>query len=208
MTKHKLNKRTRTIKRIQKGGNLLNPFTWFQGDDWGGWFSNIGSKASNTTNNLLSSANNALGSASNSIVSGTQNAFQSASNILNSDVPLTTPSPPLVEPVLPSPLPLPSYEDKPVIPENNTTLTPPISQPVVHDLSIGGKRRRKKYTQKGGKNLGLTYYATPVSNMKVAEPTYWEVYANGTNQYNIKGGSKKKNKKHRKTQKNKKHKKN
>ena len=202
MTKRKLRTRKRNQKGVnQKGGNLLNPFTWFEGDDWGGWFSNVSSKASNTTSNLLNSANNALGTASNSIVSGTQNAFQSASNILNTDVPLTKPSTPLVEPALQSPLPLPSYEDKPVVPENNTNLSQPVSQsqPVVHDLSIGGKRRHKKYTLKGGKSLGLTYYATPVSNMKVAEPTYWEVYANGTNQYNIKGGSKRKAKKQRKT---------
>ena len=55
---------------------------------------------------------------------------------------------------------------------------------------VGGKSRKYK-TMKGGKDgLGLNYYATPVSNMKVATPTYWEVYANGTNQYTIKGGSK------------------
>ena len=55
--------------------------------------------------------------------------------------------------------------------------------------SVGGKRRKNK-TMKGGKGgLGLTYYATPVSNMNVVKPTYWEVYANGNNQYITKGGS-------------------
>jgi hypothetical protein len=54
----------------------------------------------------------------------------------------------------------------------------------------GSKRRRK--TIKGGKGgLGLTYYATPVSGIRVAEPTTWQFYENGVNQYSIKGGSKK-----------------
>jgi hypothetical protein len=54
----------------------------------------------------------------------------------------------------------------------------------------GSKRHRK--TIKGGKGgLGLTYYATPVSGIRVAEPTTWQFYENGVNQYSIKGGSKK-----------------
>ena len=60
------------------------------------------------------------------------------------------------------------------------------------NASVGGKRgkRGKRRTMKGGKGgLGLTYYATPVSNMNVVKPTYWEVYANGNNQYITKGGS-------------------
>jgi len=59
----------------------------------------------------------------------------------------------------------------------------------------GGKLRKqtmnKNKTMKGGKGgLGLTYYATPVSGLAVAEPTSWQYYANGTNQYTVKGGSK------------------
>lgn len=161
----------RTKKRIQKGGSLFNPFTWFEGDTWGGLFSS----AKNTTSNLLNSANSAIGTATTNITSGAENALQSATNILNTDVPLTQAAPTqeaVAEPVEPA-------------------LAPIQEEPINQNLIIGGKRRYKK-TLKGGKGLGLTYYATPVSNMKVAEPTYWEVYANGTNQYNIKGGSKKK----------------
>jgi hypothetical protein len=62
----------------------------------------------------------------------------------------------------------------------------------------GGKRKNKysskrhRKTIKGGKGgLGLTYYATPVSGIRVAEPTTWQFYENGVNQYSIKGGSKK-----------------
>ena len=60
------------------------------------------------------------------------------------------------------------------------------------NASSGGKRRKRSRSMKGGKGgLGLTYYATPVSGMKVAEPTSWQFYANGTNQYSVKGGSRK-----------------
>ncbi len=39
-----------------------------------------------------------------------------------------------------------------------------------------GKRvtkRRKRRSMKGGRGLGLTYYATPVSGIKMAQPTSW-----------------------------------
>jgi hypothetical protein len=51
--------------------------------------------------------------------------------------------------------------------------------------SVGGRHRRghksrsrrSKFSDRrlrGGKGgLGLTYYATPVSGLRVAEPTYW-----------------------------------
>ena len=60
--------------------------------------------------------------------------------------------------------------------------------------TVGG-RRRKRRSMKGGKGgLGLTYYASPVSGLKVAQPTTWQYYGNGTNQYSVKGGSRKRNK--------------
>jgi hypothetical protein len=56
---------------------------------------------------------------------------------------------------------------------------------------------------KGGKgNLGLTYYATPVAEMNVAKPTTLQFYANGIDQYSIKGGSKKHRSRKRKSKKN------
>ena len=74
-------------------------------------------------------------------------------------------------------------------------------QQTMQSNSYGGKRRRHSRTMKGGKGgLGLTYYASPVSGLKVAEPTTWQYYANGTNQYSVKGGSRKRRgKKSRKT---------
>jgi hypothetical protein len=64
-----------------------------------------------------------------------------------------------------------------------------------YGIPMGGKLRKrtmnKNKTMKGGKGgLGLTYYATPVSGLNVADPTSWQYYANGTNQYSVKGGSK------------------
>jgi hypothetical protein len=59
--------------------------------------------------------------------------------------------------------------------------------------TYGGRRRSKSRKMRGGRsNLGLTYYATNVSNdgLKVVTPTYW-----------IKGGSKRhrRGSKHRRT---------
>lgn len=73
------------------------------------------------------------------------------------------------------------------------------SYPPVQTASYGGKankRKSKKYMskKKGGK-LGLVYYATPVKDIKVAEPTYM-----------ISGG-KKQTKKYNKSKKDKKSKK-
>lgn len=68
----------------------------------------------------------------------------------------------------------------------NMSSTLPSSSSTTTTSVYGGKRR---YTKKhrGGNKLGLTYYATPVSGIKMAEPTYW-----------IKGGKRRR----RKTRKN------
>jgi hypothetical protein len=51
-----------------------------------------------------------------------------------------------------------------------------------NDLQLGGRRRKRKITMKrmnGGKGgLGLVYYASPVSGLTVAEPTYMIPYNN------------------------------
>jgi hypothetical protein len=61
--------------------------------------------------------------------------------------------------------------------------------------TFGGRRRSKaRRGLRGGKGgLGLTYYATPVSGIKVADPTYW-----------INGGSRRRRRRTRKTQRKKK----
>ena len=75
--------------------------------------------------------------------------------------------------------------------------------------TMGGRRRRRgrRRTMKGGKDgLGLTYYASPVSGLKVAEPTYW---INSNTNQSIKGGSRrrKSSRKSRKSRKNRRHRK-
>jgi len=55
------------------------------------------------------------------------------------------------------------------------------AQPVAQEYPPTGGRRSRRRKMRGGKgDLGLMYYATPVSGIKVVEPTYW-----------IKGGSRK-----------------
>ena len=91
-----------------------------------------------------------------------------------------------------------------------TTPDATTSTEVVPDASSGGRRRRRRRcarSMKGGKGgLGLTYYATPVSGMKVAEPTSWQFYANGTNQYSVKGGSRQRRGRGRKSRRTRRHK--
>ena len=49
-----------------------------------------------------------------------------------------------------------------------------------NQYSMGGRRSRRRKMRGGKGDLGLMYYATPVSGIQVVEPTYW-----------IKGGSRK-----------------
>jgi hypothetical protein len=62
------------------------------------------------------------------------------------------------------------------------------------DSQLGGKKAKSR-KMKGGQ--GIAEYASPVNNLKVAEPTYWEYYGKG----NVKTGGKK-----RKSQSKRKHK--
>jgi hypothetical protein len=71
-------------------------------------------------------------------------------------------------------------------------VNPISSTGVVSTGSMGGRRRKRCRSMKGGKGgSNLAYYAAPVSGLKVAEPTSWQYYANGVNQYSVKGGSRK-----------------
>lgn len=90
-------------------------------------------------------------------------------------------------------------------PTTSTTISPTTYSTTA--VSEGGRRRKGARNMKGGKGgLGLTYYASPVSGLKVAEPTSWQFYANGTNQYSVKGGSRKrKGRKSRRTRRHRKH---
>ena len=188
MTKHKTSRR----KRSQKGGGLFN---WFSGEtepnaptstsSWGNWFSGKASGA-------VSGASNALTNATTSITQGATDATNAATNALNSNVNLTD-----------------STSNEPPYTEVSTGVPTEVSTGY-----IGGRRKRRGRTMKGGRimkggkgGLGLTYYATPVSGLNVAKPTYW--IGPNTNQY-IKGGSKKRHRKgckSRKSRKSRKHRK-
>ena len=177
MTKHRTSRR----RRSQKGGL----FGFFESPDpnappkqgWGEWFSGKTSNASGALTNVT-----------DSVTQGASNLGSSIGSTLNSNVDLTgsTPveAPIVVEPVVVEPV----------------ALEPSIQSSVYNPL--GGRRRRKMKGGKGG--LGLTYYATPVSGLNVAKPTYWI-----PNQ-SIKGGSRrqrksKKSRKSRKTRRQRKH---
>ena len=168
MTKHRTSRR----RRSQKGGL----FGFFESPDpnappkqgWGEWFSGKTSNASGALTNVT-----------DSVTQGASNLGSSIGSTLNSNVDLTgsTPveAPIVVEPVVVEPV----------------ALEPSIQSSVYNPL--GGRRRRKMKGGKGG--LGLTYYATPVSGLNVAKPTYWI-----PNQ-SIKGGSRRKSKKSKRSRK-------
>ena len=175
MPKHKKQRRT---KRSQRGGGVM--YDWFgignpdvpvyqsqvssqESQGWGDWFSGVGTKTKEQANNLITSADNIVGTAANTATE----AVSGAANAVTSAVSFDTTQPP--------------YTSPPYNPEQ---------------VVGGGRRGRKSKKLRGRKlhggkgGLGLTYYATDVSGMKVADPTYW-----------IKGGSRRSLKKtrHRKS---------
>lgn len=169
MTKHR-----RTKRRSQKGG--FWPFTTSDPNaptqSWGDYFSGLGTKAKEGMNNV----NTGLGNLATSAQSTFNQTTDSVSQVLNKDVNLTGQDISTQEPVISTSAN--NVENQPV-----TNLIP---------MTTGGKYRRRSRSMKGGKGgLGLTYYATPVSGLRVVQPTTWQYYANGTNQYSIKGGSRK-----------------
>jgi hypothetical protein len=151
MARHK---RTRTKKRRQRGG--FWPFTsssdsTYQPASTSSWTSWFSSKAKDTTNSL----ENTLGNLSSS-VTNTMSSLTSSS---------TTPS--TSDSMTPSQSQ--SMQSQP------TQSQPMQSQPMQSQVMSGtyGGKRRTKRRMKGGDKLGLTYYATPVSGIKMPEPTYW-----------------------------------
>ena len=164
MTKHRTSRR-----RSQKGGL----FGFFESQvvdpnappkqGWGSWFSGATTGASGALTNVT-----------DSVTQGASNLGSSIGSTLNSTVDLTG-STPTEAPVVAEPV------EAPVVAE------PVVSEPSIQSSvynPLGGRRRRKMKGGKGG--LGLTYYATPVSGLNVAKPTYWI-----PNQ-SIKGGSRRK----------------
>ena len=203
MTKH------RKTRRSQKGGDWLSPSTWFGSSDPYApkksiWDSMTGATSSATSSvtqgasNLANQAEGLLGSAASGITSGVGNAWESTKSMMSTDVDLTGSTAPMNSSSYTAPMSTAPMSTAPMSNNNsmNSYQNPEQDQQM---SSYGGKRRRRTMTKskimKGGKDgLGLTYYASPVSGIKVAQPTSWQYYANGTNQYSVKGGSKKRRK--------------
>jgi hypothetical protein len=164
-------------RRKQKGGDW-NPMTWFGSSEttYVEPTSSIVEKAKEKVNAL----NESIGNAAETTV----NAVTDTGNMLVAKA------------------------SEPFSSTSNTTMSPTYSsqaQPTQNSyVSQGGKRKRRSRTMKGGKcGLGLTYYATPVSGIRVAEPTTL-LYPDGM-KHSVKGGSKRrktgrrKQKKHNRT---------
>jgi len=163
MTKHRKYRRT---KRIQKGGGFFDYF---------GFGSSEQPTAAPTgveEPGLISNLSDSVSGASSSLVSGASNLVSGTENILSSSVEKAKGAVSSSSSWFSNLNPFSSGEEVVETQTTNYNLQP----------TMGGKRRKKSRKMRGGKgNLGLTYYATDVSNdgLKVVEPTYW-----------IKGGSK------------------
>ena len=158
----------RKFRKHQKGGDW-NPMTWFNTFSTQSWKDYLYNLGNKTTEGVGNLTN----------------------NIENAITDMSTFQPETTQSIQPAPIQSAPIQPAPIQPA-----------PIQQDPTFGGKskhrRHKRRQTMKGGKNgLGLTYYATPVSGLRVAEPTTWQHYANGTNQYSTKGGKKSRRRKQR-----------
>ena len=137
-------KRTRTKKRRQRGG--FWPFTSSSDSTYQPTStSSWTSWFSSKAKDTTNSLENTLGNLSSSVTNTMSSLTSSSTTPVTSDS--LTPS------------------------QSQSTQNQP-TQSQVMSGTYGGKRRTKR-RMKGGDKLGLTYYATPVSGIKMPEPTYW-----------------------------------
>jgi hypothetical protein len=178
--------RHKKSRRSQRGGG------WFGPDDpyaqkkswmdslsswWSGTSTGTSSFGTSSGTGLLSTAENNLSSFASNISNTTSQALNNISSPStyqsSSTSSYSAPSPPATSYSAPAAAPAPA---------NNDNLVE----------TYGGKRRRRtlkmKRRMKGGRGLGLSYYATPVSGLNMAEPTYFMKY----------GGKRRKSRRHKK----------
>ena len=161
MTKHRKHRRTR--RKSQRGGDWYNPTSWFGSSESTELAPAMNSSEPGLMANLSTSVSGAASGAEGFLGSTFEKAKGAASGS-SSWVSGLFSSGEAQEPIQ---APVQAVET--VYTQQEIT---------------GGRRRRKSRKMRGGKgDLGLVYYATPVSGIKVAEPTYW-----------IKGGSKRRRK--------------
>jgi hypothetical protein len=137
-------KRTRTKKRRQRGG--FWPFTSSSDSTY------QPASTSSWTSWLSSKAKDTTNSLENTLGNLSSSVTDTMSSLTSSS---TTPS--TSDSLTPS--------------QSQSTQSQPMQSQVMSG-TYGGKRRTKR-RMKGGDKLGLTYYATPVSGIKMPEPTYW-----------------------------------
>ena len=171
--------RHKKSRRSQRGGGWFGPDdpyaqkkSWM--DSLSSWWSGT-STGTTTGTGLLSTAENNLSSFASNISNTTSQALNNISSPSSYQPSSTSYS-------APTPLAAPAYSAPSAAPANNDNLVE----------TYGGKRRRRtlkmKRRMKGGRGLGLSYYATPVSGLNMAEPTYFMKY----------GGKRRKSRRHKK----------
>ena len=156
MTKHR-----RTRRKSQRGGDWYNPNSWFGSSESIEVAPSVNSSEPGLIDNLSNSVSGAASGAEGFLGSTFEKAKGAASGSSSWVSGLFS---------------------------SGETQAPVQAEETVYnqELQTFGGRRRSKVRRglRGGKGgLGLTYYATPVSGIKVAEPTYW-----------IKGGSRRRRK--------------
>jgi len=181
MTKHR-----RTRRRSQKGGEYQDPNAQSQG-----WFSGITSGITGLFSSGVEKAKQGLVNANQFIGNTAQKSANAVSDVASNVVDTVS-------------APFSSSSDT----TNQSGMYGNPNQSGMTVNSYGqqaGRRKKRCRSMKGGKGgSNLAYYAAPVSSLKVAEPTTWQYYANGVNQYSVKGGSRKrKGRKCRRTRRNK-----
>lgn len=164
--------RSQRRTRSQRGGVWYNPLSWFSSEPqyyFGQEEEGIVDKVGNTVKSGLEKADAAIADASTAAAEGAQKLVQSTTDVLNTDVP-----------VLPSNEPKSTFPS--ILPTSNTMGGRSRSRSRALAKSRGrssAKARSRHLAKKGGRGLGLTYYASPVDDAKVAQPTYLENYQGG-----------------------------
>jgi len=190
MVKHRSQQKTR--KYNQKGGSWFN-FTWGNSDpnapqrSWGDWWNSSTGSVENGLSNIVNTSSSFVSEG----VSDLKGSVGSALG-LGSNEPKTEVAPEPNQETVIVEQPIEKSQETVSQPVEELTIKETPKNVEISEQINGGKKKNMK----GGKTLGLTYYASPVHGLKVAEPTFWLKPATQT-----KGGSKS-HKKHNKNKKN------
>ena len=157
-----MTKRRKTKRRSQRGGSWWNPLSWGQSEETYTSSQSWGDWFSNTGDEAKQKTLELLNNANNAVGTAISSVEQVTQNAANSVGNMMS---------------------------KDISFTGSTEQVAPAPIYGGRRSSMKRSSMKGGK--GLTYYASPVSGLNVANPTTWQFYANGTNQYSVKGGSKK-----------------